>query len=76
MFTKTLSIPNIDAARAFVGITAKYPRTIITLISEEYKIDAHSIIGILSLDLSRPITLEADGEGIDTLELDLEPFTV
>lgn len=76
MYTCDISINNIETARAFVNMTSKFPAIVITLNSEEYTIDAHSIIGILSLDLSRPIRLEAQGEDIESFVEALEPFTV
>ena len=72
----TITINGVDAARRFVAMTEKYPQIQITLNHNEYFIDAHSIIGVLSLDLSKPITLEAEGEGMDAFVEDLKPFTV
>ena len=48
----------------------------ITLNHNEYSIDAHSIIGILSLDLSKPIYLEAESDDMDAFIEELKPFTV
>lgn len=76
MYSTNISISGIDKARAFVATTAKYPQIQITLNHNEYSIDAHSIIGILSLDLSKPILLEADGDNLDNFIEDLKPFTV
>ena len=76
MYSTDISISGINAAREFVALTAKYPKIQITLNHNEYSIDAHSIIGILSLDLSKPIALEADGEDLDSFIEELKPFTV
>ena len=76
MYSTNISINGIDAARAFVAMTAKYPMIKITLNHNEYSIDAHSIIGILSLDLSKPIAIEANGDDMDSFIEDLKPFTV
>ena len=57
-------------------MTAKYPKISITLNHNEYSINAHSIIGILSLDLTKPITVEAEGENLDSFVEALKPFTV
>lgn len=76
MYSTKISINGIDAARAFVAMTSKYPGVKITLNHNEYSIDAHSIVGILSLDLSKHITLEAEGENLDSFKEALEPFTV
>ncbi len=76
MYTANIAINGIDKARAFVAMTAKYPQIQITLNHNEYSIDAHSIIGILSLDLTKPILVEAEGTEMDAFIEDLKPFTV
>ena len=76
MYNSTIYISSIAKARSFVAMTSKYPKLKILLTSSEYSVDAHSIIGILSLDLSRPIQLMAEGDGIDPFIEDLKPYTV
>ena len=76
MYSTNISINGVDKARAFVAMTAKYQQIQITLNHNEYSIDAHSIIGILSLDLTKPILLEAEGDDMDAFIEDLKPFTV
>ena len=76
MFNGKIHIKNVEEARAFFEMTARYPDLRITLESDEYKVDGHSIIGILSLDLSRPLTISADGEDTEAFIDDLQPFTV
>lgn len=76
MYSTNIIINGINGARAFVALTTKYPMIKITLNHNEYSIDAHSIIGILSLDLTKPIALEAEGENVDSFIEELKPFTV
>ena len=76
MYQATIMIGGLDKARSFVEMTNRHPSEHIMLKSEEYTVDAHSIIGILSLDLNNPIELEAQGEHLDTLIADLQPYTV
>lgn len=76
MFYGKIRIKNVEEARAFFEMTAKYPDLRIMLESNEYKVDGHSIIGILSLDLSRPLTISAEGEETKEFIYDLQPFTV
>lgn len=76
MYSTNISITGIDKARKFVEFTMRYPQVNITLNHNEYSIDAHSIIGILSLDLSQPILLEAQGDDMDAFIEELQPFTV
>lgn len=58
----------------FVNTVSKY--TVETdLKSGRYTVDAKSLLGIFSLDLSKPITLEIhDGKGVDELIKELKPF--
>lgn len=62
----TIFIPSIDAVKAFVSIACKY-NCHITLKSGVYAVDAKSILGVFSLDVSKPIeTVIKIGEnGID-----------
>ena len=60
MKSTTISITDLNAAKQFVNITNKYLDYKMNLISENYTIDAHSIIGLLSLDMSKTILLETD----------------
>ena len=76
MYSTNININGINEARAFVALTTKYPMIKITLNHNEYSIDAHSIIGILSLDLTKPIALEAEGDNIDGFIEELKPFAV
>ena len=47
------------------------------LVSGRYVIDAKSIMGIFSLDLSKPIDLNIHAEnGVDEILKALEPYTV
>ena len=76
MYSSTIHIDGVDSARAFVAMTDKYRNTKIKLNCREYCVDAHSIIGILSLDLSRPISITADGDDLNSLIGDLEPYMI
>ena len=61
MYNSTITIKDIDTARGFVDKMAKFMDTKVTLNSGDYSIDGHSIIGIISLDLSKPIEVILDG---------------
>lgn len=76
MYNGKIQIHDIEAARSFVALTAKYPKLRITLTCEEYEVDAHSIIGILSLDLSRSLDICVNGKDTEQFVNDLQPFTV
>ena len=53
---------SIDKVKSFVNDLTKFD-TDFDLISGRYVIDAKSIMGIFSLDLSRPIDLNIHAEG-------------
>lgn len=76
MYSSTISINNIDTAREFVDEMSKFMDTDITLISGDYRIDGHSIIGIISLDFSKPITVEASGNVTDELINTLKKYDI
>lgn len=67
MYTGTIMIKDIDTAREFVDKMARFMDTEITLKSGDYSIDAHSIIGIISLDITKPIEVIAKGNVSDEL---------
>lgn len=46
----------------------------IDIISGRYTVDAKSIMGIFSLDLSKPITLEIHSDDCDSLVEELKPY--
>jgi len=62
MYQKKIFLKDLDDVKNFVEMTAKYDKLKINLISDIYTIDAHSIIGIISLDIHEPITLEVPDE--------------
>lgn len=68
MKTVKISLNSIDKVKAFVNDVTKF-NTDFDLVSGRYVIDAKSIMGIFSLDLSKPIDLNihADGAALDTV---------
>lgn len=66
MKTVQISLNSIDKVKAFVNEIGKFDCDF-DLVSGRYVIDAKSIMGIFSLDLSKPIDLNihADGSSLD-----------
>ena len=66
MKTAKISLISIDKVTAFVNEISKFDCDF-DLVSGRYVIDAKSIMGIFSLDLSKPIDLNihADGSALD-----------
>ena len=61
MKTVKISLNSIDKVKAFVNEVTKYDSEF-ELVSGRYVIDAKSIMGIFSLDLSKPIDLNIHDE--------------
>ena len=76
MKTITISLNSIDKVKSFVNEITKFDNDF-DLVSGRYVIDAKSIMGIFSLDLSKPIELnihsDDDAEGIIAA---LAPYTI
>jgi len=62
MKTMQVSINSIDKVKSFVNIISKFDFDV-DMVSGRYIIDAKSIMGIFSLDLSNPIDLIVHAEG-------------
>ena len=76
MTTVQISLNSIDKVKSFVNDIYKF-NSDFDLVSGRYVIDAKSIMGIFSLDLSKPITLSvhSDTETEEILEA-LKPYLV
>ena len=68
MKTVQISLNSIDKVKTFVNVINRFDAEF-DLVSGRYVIDAKSIMGIFSLDLSKPIDLNihADGAALDTV---------
>ena len=77
MKTVSISLNSIDKVKAFVNDISKYDFDF-DLVSGRYVIDAKSIMGILSLDLSKPINLNvhAEGSSLDEVLKVLAPYII
>ena len=75
MKTVQISLNSIEKVKSFVNEIAKFD-TDFDLVSGRYVIDAKSIMGIFSLDLSKPSNLNIDSDDdADILEA-LKPYLV
>ena len=77
MKTVHITLNSIDKVKSFVYEITKYDYDF-DLVSGRYVIDAKSIMGIFSLDLSKPIDLNIHAENQDAdniIEL-LKPYLV
>ena len=76
MKTVKVSLNSIDAVKSFVNVVTKYDSDF-DLVSGRYVIDAKSIMGIFSLDLSKPIdpNIHAESNADGILE-ELKPYII
>ena len=79
MISFDVRLSSVDTVRRFVGITSSSPADI-DLEHGNYLVDAKSIMGIFSLDLSAPITVLIHDDGMPkaaaALAEALAPFRV
>ena len=76
MKTVQISLNSIDKVKSFVNAITQFDYDF-DLISGRYVIDAKSIMGIFSLDLSKPIDLNIhDDEGMEEILDILAPYIV
>ena len=76
MKTIQISLNSIDKVKAFVNDITKFDNDF-DLVSGRYVIDAKSIMGIFSLDLSRPIDLSIHAEeNLDEILEILKPYII
>ena len=76
MKTVHISLNSIDKVKAFVNDITKFDNDF-DLVSGRYVIDAKSIMGIFSLDLSKPIELNIHYESnVDEILSVLQPYIV
>ncbi|MBQ6514395.1 MAG: HPr family phosphocarrier protein [Clostridia bacterium] len=63
----------VENVNNFVNIVTRYPFEM-DLRAGRHVVDAKSILGIFSLDLSKPITLEIYSDECEALLEDIKPF--
>ena len=63
----------VENVNKFVNVVSRYPFEM-DLRAGRHVVDAKSILGIFSLDLSRPITLDIYSDDCDGLLEDIRPF--
>ena len=76
MKTVQISLNSIDKVKSFVNDISKF-NSDFDLVSGRYVIDAKSIMGIFSLDLSKPIdlTIHSEEDADKILEV-LKPYII
>ena len=75
MKTVRISLNSIDKVKSFVDDLTKFDVDF-DLVSGRYVIDAKSIMGIFSLDLSKPIKVEVHSVDCDKFMEELDKFII
>ena len=76
MKTVRISLNSIDKVKSFVNDLSKFDVDV-DLVSGRYVIDAKSIMGIFSLDISKPIDLNIhNADNLDEIMEQLQPYLV
>ena len=76
MVTVKISLNSIDKVKSFVNEITKYDNDF-DLVSGRYVIDAKSIMGIFSLDLSKPIDLNIHADSnLDDILAALDSYII
>ena len=73
MKTCEIMLTSINDVKNFVNIVNRYD-FVVDLTSGRYVVDAKSIMGIFSLDLSKPIKVEVQNDGCEKFLEELKPF--
>ena len=76
MKTVKISLNSIDKVKSFVNEISKFDNDF-DLVSGRYVIDAKSIMGIFSLDLSKPINLNIHAdENMNAIMEAIKPYVI
>lgn len=75
MISYSIMLNTINDVKQFVNTVTKYDFDI-DLVSGRYAIDAKSIMGIFSLDLSKPITVQLHTDDASVAAEELKPFII
>lgn len=75
MITKFVKLDSIDAVKKFVSVVSMHDFDV-DLVSGRYLVDAKSIMGIFSLDLSEPIELQAHTDDASEFFDEIKEFIV
>jgi phosphocarrier protein HPr len=73
LYSTSILLSSIEAVKKFVTLTNSYDFPI-NLTTDKYKIDAKSIMGVFSLDLSKPVEIEVESDRAGEFIAQLQQF--
>lgn len=71
----SIRLTEINQVREFVELTSKYEFDV-DLVSDRYTVDAKSLLGIYSLNLSNPLQVVIYGDNTEDFEKALEKYKI
>ena len=74
MFSMPIIAKNKSGLIEIFETLAKFPDVMMMLRSGDYTVDAHSLIGVFSIDVSRPMELILENEPDDDLKQAVTKF--
>ena len=75
MIETMIKLDKVGAASGFANLTPKISGDV-TLYSDKYVVNGKSIMGIYSLDLTKPIKMEINGEIPDEVKEGMKQYIV
>ncbi len=75
MFSLPISPVNKNGLIDIFETLAKFPNIVMMIKSGNYTVDAHSLMGVFSLDISQPIELLLEKEPDDSFKSAISRFT-
>ena len=66
--TRKVLLDTVDKVKVFVRCTSKFMRDV-QLMSGRYVIDAKSILGVMSLDLSKPVLVSIHEDDVELADM-------
>ena len=73
MEAETISLTQVDQVKRFVNLVAQAPYDV-DMVSGRYTVNAKSMLGIYSLDLSKPIQVLIYSDNCEELKKELAEF--
>lgn len=75
MFTVTVMLDSVEKVQRFVSVISKYS-CLFDIESEHSCVDAKSIVGLFSLDISKPLhlTIQDEGAELEDILRDIQEF--
>ena len=75
MYSAYVYFKDLSYVKHFVNTVSKYSKLVVNLVTDIYTIDAQSLIGIISLDIEKPVLLEVPTDDIpESFFEDIAPY--